>query len=113
MSDEPKIKLCPFCGNEPQVLYHFRFDDDRIWVGCKDRGHDVIVLPIDQWQSRPLVDALQVECCAWTLYDTGLSRYYETSCQMKWILYDDVPDGKYFNFCPYCGRKILVRCEER
>ena len=58
MSDNVKIKLCPWCGGEAEKPY---VSDTR----CKDpecpAHYFVTWMPYKVWQQRPLEDALRAE----------------------------------------------------
>ena len=52
MSEE--LKLCPVCGCEGELLKY----GEQKWVSCNSTLCS-LMLPFDEWQSRPIEDALR------------------------------------------------------
>ena len=54
MTDQ--LKACPFCNKKPKVVITGWVKCPQSGIGCHTRG-----MSKDDWQSRPLEDALQAE----------------------------------------------------
>ena len=59
------------------------------------------------WIGIPNVEVVKiaVEKCEWTW---GSSEYYETGCDKAFLFFDGGPSENNFEFCPYCGRELVI-----
>ena len=54
-----ELKLCPVCGCEGELLKY----GEQEWVSCNSTLCS-LMLPFDEWQSRPLEDSLRQQLSA-------------------------------------------------
>jgi len=63
---------------------------------------------LTNWQTNGIIGESKMDVCFWEEVDDG--DCYESSCNKKGFQFNDGnPQDNGFEFCPYCGKKLIVK----
>ena len=102
-----KLKPCPFCGGEAEVV---KTTKESPWnIGCKNCGcvlfthYHVQRLAIEAWNRR----ASSPIYGQWILYEDEDTNAWECSvCHKTQQLMNGTPFENNWHYCPSCGAKM-------
>lgn len=124
-----KLKLCPFCkGDAPGIQEYGRWDFVHCVCGGNSKETVGQAAAIENWNSRPLEDALQTKLnamtkerdalkaakeatCSWA-WDENCGSWdencgsWDTECGLSWIFPSGTPQENDMSYCPGCGKKV-------
>ena len=73
-------------------------------------GHENIIMAMKECAKDYHKQKME-EVCKWK-YDEDF-EYYNTSCGAEYALYDGTLEENENYYCPFCGKKILLKQEEQ
>jgi hypothetical protein len=107
MTDEAKLKPCPFCQSDNLGIVFKRnnLGVDWHWVECLDCHAEG---PKDLGESGAVEgwNIYEPATCTWTRGEYE-DTVWATSCSQLFILDDGTPADNDMKFCAYCGKPLV------